>query len=71
MELDCFDVVKHTQQMGLYSVCVWCLPQNLQKSGVWDEEEARKAKPFFLQVPKWGGKDKPHKHTKQVFLGLN
>ena len=56
MELDSFNVVKHIQQMGLYSVWVRGLPQNLQKGRVWDEEEPRKAKSFFLQVSKWEGK---------------
>lgn len=56
MELDTFNVVKHIQQMGLYSVRIRGLPQNLQKGRVRDEEEARKAQSLFLQVPKWGGK---------------
>lgn len=56
MELDSFNVVKHIQQMGLDSVWVWGLPQNLQKGRVWDKEEPRKAKSFFLQVSKWEGK---------------
>lgn len=71
MELDGFDVVEHVQQMGLYSVCVWRLPQDLQERRVWDEEEPRKAQPFFLQVPVWGGKEILYKHTQQAFLEIN
>lgn len=56
MELDTFNVVKHVQQVGLYSVRIRGLPQNLQKGWVRDEEEARKAKSFSLQVSTWGGK---------------
>lgn len=51
MELDSFNVVKHIQQMGLDGVGVRCLTQNLQQGGIRHKEEARKAKPFLLQVP--------------------
>ena len=50
MELDCLDVIKHRQEMGLDGVGVGGLTQDLQQGRVRHEEETREQQTLLLQV---------------------
>lgn len=71
VEPDGFNVVKHIQQVGLYGVGVRRLPQDLQESRIWDEEESRKTQPFFLQVSERKKKMNFYKTHKLIISGIS
>ena len=50
MEGDSFNVVKHTQEMGLDGMGIWSLSEDFKEGGVWDKEETGEDEPLFLKV---------------------
>lgn len=52
MKLDCLEIVKHRQQVGLDSVGVASLTQDLQQGGVRHKEESGEQQTLLLKVSK-------------------